>query len=637
MKCGQRPARMKEYEAMSNTDPEQGWGASNQAGASNQMNESAEDVNRPQTDSTERDAQAQNPQNPQTTSSPFASDMQDVHYSDPAQGAQEQGQSQNPVANTQPLSSMPTQSIPDLQPDYQAAVERPAEQTGYRATPDYGAYAQGQYGAAQNPYGQGQYGAVQNQQDATQAQQNTAQYGAQRYGTAYGSAGQPGYRQPAYGQRPYGQNAYTYAHQSAQGAPGAPGTPTPGVPNAAMPNGGMNGGMNGDMNGDMNEQKTAVKREHHASPVLTAIIAAIVAVALSLGLGYAALTKGWIKVSSTGTTTTTTLNSSTGSDTGSSTAVADGSDWVTVAKNVNDSVVSILVNTNDGAARGSGAVLDTDGHIVTNNHVVSGATQIYVTMSNGDMYSASVTGTDATTDLAVIKLDTVPDNLTPITFADSDNLAVGEAVMAIGNPLGLSNTTTTGIVSALNRPVTTYDETSQDSSLVVTNAIQIDAAINPGNSGGPTFNSAGQVIGINSSIATASSGSSSSSSSSGSIGIGFAIPSNLVSKICQQIIDTGSAEHVQMGVRVKTNYVQYNDGYRAGAEITQVTSGSSAETAGLQAGDLVVAYNGNLVNGASSLLGYVRASSKGDTVKLTVIRNGQMQDVQVQLNDVEKI
>ena len=169
----------------------------------------------------------------------------------------------------------------------------------------------------------------------------------------------------------------------------------------------------------------------------------------------------------------------------------------------------------------------------------------------------------------------------------------------------------------------------------MTNAIQIDAAINPGNSGGPTFNSAGQVIGINSSIATTSSSSSSDSSSSGSIGIGFAIPSNLVKSVCDQIINTGSVAHVQLGVQVSTQYVEYNNGYRAGAQIESVTSGSAAEKAGLQKGDLIVAYNGNLVNSSSSVLGYVRATNKGDTVTLTVIRNGAMQDIQVTMDQTE--
>ena len=496
-----------------------------------------------------------------------------------------------PINATQP--TQPIQTIPDPAPDYGAASQRPAESTGYRLAPGYGAY------------------------DYGYSDPNAGMSGANGQNTGYTT---PGYQNP---QAPQANDAANAGYAANV--------------NAGQPGFGADGGNAGNAGNGPQQPPAAQTKKNGASPVLTAVIAAIVAVALSLAIGFAAVEHGWIKVGST-STSTTSLKSSTGTDTGSSTQVADGSDWVTVAKNVSNSVVSILVTTNEGSARGSGAILDTDGHVVTNNHVVSGASKIYVTLSDGSMYESTVVGTDATTDLAVLKMNTVPDGLSPITFADSDSLAVGEGVMAIGNPLGLSNTTTTGIISALNRPVSTYDDSSSSSSsssVVVTNAIQIDAAINPGNSGGPTFNSAGQVIGINSSIATTSSSSSSDSSSSGSIGIGFAIPSNLVKSVCDQIINTGSVAHVQLGVQVSTQYVEYNNGYRAGAQIESVTSGSAAEKAGLQKGDLIVAYNGNLVNSSSSVLGYVRATNKGDTVTLTVIRNGAMQDIQVTMDQTE--
>lgn len=506
---------------------------------------------------------------------------------------------------TEPINAIqptqPIQTIPDPAPDYSAASQRPAESTGYRLAPGYGAY------------------------DYGHSDPNAGMSGVNGQNTGYAAQG---YQTSQVPQNPQANDAANAGYAANA--------------NAGQPGFGADGGNTGNAgNGPQQpfpqQPPAAQTKKNGASPVLTAVIAAIVAVALSLAIGFAAVEHGWIKVGST-STSTTALKSSTGTDTGSSTQVADGSDWVTVAKNVSNSVVSILVTTNEGSARGSGAILDTDGHVVTNNHVVSGASKIYVTLSDGSMYESTVVGTDATTDLAVLKMNTVPDGLSPITFADSDSLAVGEGVMAIGNPLGLSNTTTTGIISALNRPVSTYDDSSSSSSsssVVVTNAIQIDAAINPGNSGGPTFNSAGQVIGINSSIATTSSSSSSDSSSSGSIGIGFAIPSNLVKSVCDQIINTGSVAHVQLGVQVSTQYVEYNNGYRAGAQIESVTSGSAAEKAGLQKGDLIVAYNGNLVNSSSSVLGYVRATNKGDTVTLTVIRNGAMQDIQVTMDQTE--
>ena len=206
------------------------------------------------------------------------------------------------------------------------------------------------------------------------------------------------------------------------------------------------------------------------------------------------------------------------SGSGSATAKSgEAPDWQTVASDVSGSVVSIQTALSNGTAKGSGAIIDTEGHIITNNHVISGAQQIQVTLANGNMYSATLVGTDATTDLAVIKLDNPPSDLKAVEFADSDKLAVGENVMAIGNPLGYDDTATTGIVSALNRPVTVTDDNNNE---IVTNAVQIDAAINPGNSGGPTFNAAGQVIGINSSIASTAT----SSDSAGSIGIGFRHP-----------------------------------------------------------------------------------------------------------------
>ena len=310
-------------------------------------------------------------------------------------------------------------------------------------------------------------------------------------------------------------------------------------------------------------------------------------------------------------------------------------DWTSVASSVSNSVVSIQTVLSNGTAKGSGAILDTEGHIITNNHVISGAQQIQVTLANGTMYSAQVVGTDSTTDLAVIKLDNPPSDLKPVEFADSDKLAVGENVMAIGNPLGYDDTATTGIVSALNRPVTVTDDNNNE---VVTNAVQIDAAINPGNSGGPTFNGAGQVIGINSSIASTAT----SSDSAGSIGIGFAIPSNLVKRVANEIVKDGSVKHVALGVTIKSATVEADGVTRGGAQIatsstggSAVVSGGPADKAGLKANDTIVAFNGNAVSNNYSLLGYVRASALGDKVTLTIVRDGKTMDVDVTLDQEE--
>ncbi len=238
-------------------------------------------------------------------------------------------------------------------------------------------------------------------------------------------------------------------------------------------------------------------------------------------------------------------------------------DWEKVAEAVRPSVVAIKVQISGGEAEGSGVIVDTKGHILTNNHVVAGATQggISVTLSDGRVFAATVAGTDPTTDLAVITLTNPPSDLVPAVLGDSSKVVVGEPVMAVGNPLGLSSTVTTGIVSALDRPVTTSDGSSQ---AVVTNAIQIDAAINPGNSGGPLFNAQGEVVGITSSIASLS-------QSSGSIGLGFAIPSNLANRIGAELLADGTASHALLGVELTDGQATADGVTRMGAKILSVS------------------------------------------------------------------
>ena len=342
-------------------------------------------------------------------------------------------------------------------------------------------------------------------------------------------------------------------------------------------------------------------------------------------VGFTAITNGWVHVPTSSSLSDVKSNTS-----GSGSAKAKSGtavDWSAVAKEVSDSVVAIDVATSDGEARLRRGD-QRQGYIATNNHVISGAQQIQVTLASGAVYSAKVVGTDTTTDLAVIKFDNPPSDLKVAEFADSDNLAVGEAVMAIGNPLGYDDTATTGIVSALNRPVTVTDD---DNNAIVTNAVQIDAAINPGNSGGPTFNAAGQVIGINSSIASTAS----SSGTAGSIGIGFAIPSNLVKRVTNEIIDNGSVKHVVLGITIKSSSVEADGVTRGCAQVQAVTDGGPASKAGVKAGDSIVAFNGKAVNNNYSLLGYVRASAMGDKVKLTVVRGGNTMDLEVTLDQEE--
>ena len=296
-------------------------------------------------------------------------------------------------------------------------------------------------------------------------------------------------------------------------------------------------------------------------------------------------------------------------------------DWEKVAEAVRPSVVAIKVQISGGEAQGSGVIVDTKGHILTNNHVVAGATQggISVTLSDGRVFAATVAGTDPTTDLAVITLTNPPSDLVPAVLGDSSKVVVGEPVMAVGNPLGLSSTVTTGIVSALDRPVSTSDGSSQ---AVVTNAIQIDAAINPGNSGGPLFDAQGEVVGITSSIASLS-------QSSGSIGLGFAIPSNLADRIGAELLADGTASHAFLGVELTDGEATADGVTRMGAQIHSVSAGTPASAAGLKVGDVIVAIDGNPVSGAESLTGYVRALAAGQSATLTVVRDGKSFTVDV--------
>ena len=286
-----------------------------------------------------------------------------------------------------------------------------------------------------------------------------------------------------------------------------------------------------------------------------------------------------------------------------------------VAEQVLPSVVSISV----GGGGGSGVVISSDGQILTNNHVVeaAGGGPIMVTFQDGSTASADVVGTDPLTDLAVIQADGVSD-LQAAELGRSGDLQVGEQVVAIGSPLGLDGTVTTGIVSAVNRPVTAGDQAA-GGVLTVFDAIQTDAPINPGNSGGPLVNMSGQVVGINSAIA-------STGISPGSIGLGFAIPIDQATPIAQELIETGRATHAQIGIGVDTA-----NGEVRGAIVRDVRPGSAAEQAGLESGDIVTHVDGRLTTDAESLIAAVRSYRPSDDVELTVIRDGETVTVPVTL------
>jgi putative serine protease PepD len=348
----------------------------------------------------------------------------------------------------------------------------------------------------------------------------------------------------------------------------------------------------------------------------------------------------------------------------------DATTVTAVAAKASPSVVTISVAGGQSAGTGSGIVLDKNGYVLTNTHVVTldGATgnaQIQVTMSDGHIYSAKVVGTDPIVDLAVIKLDGVT-NLTPMTFADSSQLNVGDSAIAIGAPLGLSGTVTDGIVSALNRSITVassavpntqgndtngqgngsqgpFDfwnfgvpgqggQSASASSSIALPVIQTDASINPGNSGGALLNAQGELIGVNVAIASAGS---TSGGQSGSIGVGFAIPSNLAKRVATEIIGSGQASHGLLGASVADASAKDPNAKLAGAYISNLVSGGAAEKAGLRSGDIVTQFNGVAITSQTDLTAQVRYLAAGSTAKLTYVRNGQSNQATVTLGTLK--
>jgi S1-C subfamily serine protease len=284
-------------------------------------------------------------------------------------------------------------------------------------------------------------------------------------------------------------------------------------------------------------------------------------------------------------------------------------------------------------AQGSGWVYDTDGHIVTNQHVVAGANSISVRFWNGATYKATLVGTDRSTDLAVIKVDAPTSLLEPLKLGDSSALHVGDGVVAIGSPFGLEGTVTSGIVSALHRQMTAPNR------FTITNSIQTDAAINHGNSGGPLLNVQGKVIGVNSQI---------ESDSGGNDGVGFAIPSSTVGSIVPQLIGSGKVEHAYLGVTLTTipAGVAQRLGIAAGVEVTDVRAGTPADGAGFRAasgnetvdgesyptgGDVITEFDGQRISSPEELQNAVDAKQPGDKVTVTYVRGGKRHTADVTL------
>ncbi len=295
-----------------------------------------------------------------------------------------------------------------------------------------------------------------------------------------------------------------------------------------------------------------------------------------------------------------------------------------IAQRVLPSVVSIATQTSSGGATGSGFVIESSGYILTNNHVVEGSISgdpIVVTLNNGRTYNAQVVGTDAAYDLAVLKISAI--NLPALQFGDSDKIQVGDPVIAVGSPLGLSGTVTSGIISAKNRAVSAGGSSGESSFI---NALQTDAAINPGNSGGPLVDQTGAVIGVNSAIASLGS---SFGGQSGSIGLGFAIPINQARKTANQLIKSGKATYPIIGISLDMNYT--GTGAKITDSATAIHAGGPAAAAGLQAGDIITKFDGKSIGGPDELIVAVRAKNVGDKVVLTYLRNGISHQVTVTL------
>ncbi|WP_417563697.1 S1C family serine protease [Microbacterium sp.] len=457
---------------------------------------------------------------------------------------------------------------------------------------------------------------------------------------------------PAYGQQsaPQPQAApapQTQAHQT-QPYPGAGfGIPAPAQPQEAA-----------------HDHATRSSKPKTGAGKITALIvaAAVVGGAVGLGGAWAGFNLwGPVDNSSAAGPSVVTVNNT---DSVNATAA--------IATKVVPSVVTINVTAGNNGGTGSGVVLSKDGYILTNTHVVtldgqSGSPTITVTTSDGHIYQASVVGTDPVYDLAVIKLKGATD-LTPITWGDSSNLNVGDQTVAIGAPLGLSNTVTTGIVSALNRSIEIASSAAPDSGssngdnggngdngqnggspfffdfgqgqqsqqatqTIKIAVIQTDAPINPGNSGGALVDSQGRLVGIN--VAIASTGSSSSSSAqSGSIGVGFSIPSDIAHRVADELMKNGKATHGLLGASVR-DASSVQGATITGAYVVDVTSGGGAAKAGLEAGDIITSFNGVPVTGAVDLTAQVRADAAGSTAKLSYVRDGRTNTVDVTLGTLQ--
>ncbi|CAM5505579.1 S1C family serine protease [Streptomyces chartreusis] len=448
----------------------------------------------------------------------------------------------------------------------------------------------------------------------------TQSYGPDPYAAP---AAADGAQPPADGSQP----PAAHPHASQGSAPDASWPPPP--PPGTSPYGdggaggaGSAGGSGGGSGWGAAYQQPAPKRGR-GGLLAAVLIAALVAGGLGGGLGYT-LAKNDDNTSST------TVSAS---DSGGS-VKRDPGTVAGVAAKALPSTVTIQAESSAGeGGTGTGFVFDTEGHIVTNNHVVADAVdggKLTATFPNGKRYDAEVVGHAQGYDVAVIKLKSAPSDLKPLTLGDSDKVAVGDSTIAIGAPFGLSNTVTTGIISAKNRPVASSDGTGSNASYM--SALQTDASINPGNSGGPLLDAQGNVIGINSAIQSAANGMG-GTSQSGSIGLGFAIPINQAKYVAQQLIKTGKPVYAKIGASVSL------EDTGNGAKITEqgasgsdaVEAGGPAAKAGLKPGDVITKLDDSVIDSGPTLIGEIWTHQPGDKVTITYERGGKTHTVELTL------
>jgi len=541
-----------------------------------------------------------------------------------------------PGSTPRPLGgeTAPTVPVPGTPYGQQPQGQQPQGQQhqhpqGQQPQQPYGQQPYRQQPHGQQPHGQQPYG----QQPSGQQPYGRQPYGQQPYGqrpqgaqpTGQQPSGQQPISQQSWGQRPPGQQPPYFSQASGQQPP-VPPQSTWAPPGPTPP-----------------------KRRRGAGALLAALAVGALVGGVSGAVVTAAVDDGGTGSVAAGPARDLTVND-----------YDDATVVTAVAAKATESVVTISVSSGESGGTGSGVILTDDGYIVTNTHVVTldGASAdgtVNVTLSDGRILPAEVVGLDPTVDLAVLKVDAT--DLTPIDFADSGELNVGDTAVAIGAPLGLSNTVTDGIVSTLNRSITVQSSAApsdgseqgdqgdnngqgpfsfnngegtpqnQASSVISLPVIQTDASINPGNSGGALLDSEGRLIGLN--VAIASSG-----ESSGSIGVGFSIPSDLVQRVAKEIIADGSASHGLLGASVNDATADPSAD-RVGALIAEISQGGAAEAAGLRKGDVVTEFNGVAITDRTDLTAQVRFLAGGSEAELTYLRDGRTATTTVTLDTLE--